>query len=70
MRTATEVRMRQNEWWLTDGAALARFAKQMQGANLDLLINAKVPLIKYGRQKRRYRRLFPRTDGIRIKFDA
>ena len=67
--TATEALMRQNEWWLKHGDNLARISRQMATTVLDSIINTKVPLIKYGRQKRQYRRLFPRTDHIKVTFD-
>lgn len=67
--TATEVLMRQNEWLLTHGANLARISQQFADIALDGILKTKVPLIKYGRQKRRYRRLFPRMDHIKITFD-
>lgn len=63
--TAVEVEARLAEFNRRMGNVHDRM-RQFTSAVLDQLLTIRVPLIKYGRRKRRYRRMFPQMPRMVI----
>ena len=70
MSTAVEVLMRQREAE-KQLAPIRALLDRMASSMMKHLLDTRAPLIKYGRRKRGYRRLFPaEIAAMRIAFDG
>lgn len=70
MSTATEVMMRQREAEKRLEPVRA-LIDRMVSSLMHQVLDTRVPLIKYGRRKRRYRRLYPsQIAAMKIELDG
>lgn len=68
VQTATEMRIRAEHAQRRLEPIWKRIDWTLGHALFKIMHEVKAPLIKYGRRKRRWRRILPRYDKIEIKF--